>query len=57
MTSKTKERINGTPLSQQERDQLDSGILKYLQKHSKKKEVSTPAQPSQQNSHIPYDNK
>ena len=57
MSSKTKERIVTTQLTKEEVEKFDSGILRYLERQSKKKVETTPTQPSQQNSHIPYDSK
>jgi hypothetical protein len=57
MSSKTKERIDNIQLSKEEINSFDSGILRYLEKHSKKKVEPTPTQPSQTNSHTTYDNK
>jgi hypothetical protein len=42
MSKQTKERIGSKQLTKEEVDQFDKGILRYLEKHSKKKEVSTP---------------
>jgi hypothetical protein len=57
MSTKTKERIETTQFTKEEVDRFDSGILRYLEKQSKKKTEVTPTQPSKQNSHISYDSK
>ena len=46
MSSKTKERIVTTQLTKEEVEKFDSGILRYLERHSKKKVETTPTQPA-----------